>query len=179
MGICPIKRTYKIVHTQDTHDPFVLCRGSLVEQLKRLHKLQLEYRLSIDDCILKQDLFTALNLKLKQLKLKDLSDVLQSQIKRLDDEGSNLQTSVLREKFVGEVMAEVASEKSQIFPLSPRTSKIPKASDEEFEVPNCDISKEPQERQDLVHEELNYQIKRLESLNEGASYNRKTYIQGH
>jgi hypothetical protein len=31
----------------------------------------------------------------------------------------------------------------------------------------------------LVHEELNFQVKRLESLNEGANFTRKIYTLGH
>lgn len=179
MGMCPIKTTYKIVNTQDVIDPFTLCRRKLIEKLQKLHKLQLKYGQSIDDCILKQDLFTPLNLKLKQMKLKDLSNIIQSLIAKLDNESSIVQSSVLREKFVREVMADVASHKSRIFLQSPRTSKISKASDEEFDTSYCDISKESQESQDLVHGELNFQVKRLESLNEGANFTRKIYTLGH
>ena len=177
MGMCPINRTYKIIPNNEDLDPFTLCKKQLIEKLKKLHSLHMKYNQSIDDCIATNDKVTALNLKSKQLRFKDFSNAVQCFITKLDNEDVSIKGLVMRKKYVDEILAEVESLKINILSTGPGTLNLTTGDDDDFDIFECELSNESQERQNFVHQELNFQEKKLKSLNRNSSLERRAYYQ--
>ena len=84
MGVCSFNKPSSIIVSRKNNDLIDTCRNSLIEAIKKIHKLNLSCISGIEDCLLIHQKNKAVIIKAKQIHLRKISDKLKDFVKKID-----------------------------------------------------------------------------------------------
>jgi predicted transcriptional regulator len=176
MGICPINKTFRVVPTNSDADPLTKCRSDFIEKLRKLHHLHLKCKKFIESLIFEQNQELALKIKAKQLEIKELSQVLQVSIEKLDNSSETIKTSSLRARFSEEII-KIVNEKEKALMIDQLDLVLnSKNIDLNSELLESTSAGEGQVKKNEVHSKLKLEAEKLDKLNKGSDHQRRSYV---
>ena len=176
MGICPISKTFRVVPTDISLDPLVSLRTMLILKLRKLHNLDIKCKKIIENLILDNQGDIAVQVKAKQLQLKEFASILQVIIEKLDNFNENSKSSLQKTRFMQDVTNEI-NEKEKILNFDQlelilnqqKGTKDLSTLDGLMKVQTEDLEKE-------LKGKLKVEVETLEKLNKGSDFQRRRYL---
>lgn len=176
MGICPISKTFRVVPTEFSLDPLASLRTELILKLRKLHNLDIKCKKIIENLIFDNKSDIAVQVKAKQLQLKDFALILQVSIEKLDYFNENTKNSPQKTRFMQDVNKEI-NEKEKVLNLDRLEFILDKEKDtKDLSILDGLMKVDTEDLEKELKEKLKSEAEKLEKLNKGSDFQRRRYM---